>query len=122
PAREANGHILNNGVRWARFLGKAPLVWVLLVVVGLGALALPAKDMHLALPTDSTAAKDTTQRKASDLVTEAFGPGRLSPMLLVVDAREVKDPQAQQAAYQAVTTWAAGQDDVANAMMATANE
>ncbi|GAA3537874.1 multidrug RND transporter [Aeromicrobium flavum] len=122
PAREANGHILNNGVRWARFLGKAPLVWVLLVIVGLGALALPVKDMHLALPTDSTAAKDTTQRKASDLVTEAFGPGRLSPMLLVVDAREIEDPQARQAAYQAVTTWAAGQDDVANAMMAAGNE
>jgi RND superfamily putative drug exporter len=122
PARESNGHILNNGVRWARFLGRAPLVWVLLVIVGLGALAIPVKDMHLALPTDSTAAKDTTQRKASDLVTEAFGPGRLSPMLLVVDARGVKDPQEQQAAYQGVTAWAGGQDDVANAMMAAGNE
>ncbi|MFS0885868.1 MMPL family transporter [Aeromicrobium sp. 179-A 4D2 NHS] len=122
PARDENGHVLNNGVRWARFLGRAPLVWTLLVVVGLGALAIPVKDMHLALPTDSTAAQDTTQRKASDLVTEAFGPGRLSPMLLVVDAREVEDPQAQQAAYQSVAAWAAEQDDVANAMVAAGNE
>ncbi|MBA4607412.1 MMPL family transporter [Aeromicrobium sp. Marseille-Q0843] len=122
PAREANGHVLNHGVRWARFVGRAPLVWVLLVVVGLGALAIPVKDMHLALPTDNTAAEDTTQRKASDLVTEAFGPGRLSPMLVVVDARGVEDPQEQQAAYQAVTQWAADQDDVASAMMAAGNE
>ncbi|MCD9154320.1 MMPL family transporter [Aeromicrobium duanguangcaii] len=122
PAREANGHILNNGVRWARFLRKAPLAWVLLVVVGLGLLAVPVKNMHLALPTDSTAAEDTTQRKASDLVTDAFGPGRLSPMLLVVDGRGLKDPQEQQAAYQAVTAWAAGQDDVADAMTAAAND
>ncbi|WP_286930792.1 MULTISPECIES: MMPL family transporter [Aeromicrobium] len=122
PARDANGHVLNHGVRWARFVGRAPLVWVLLVVVGLGALAIPVKDMHLALPTDSTAAEDTTQRKASDLVTEAFGPGRLSPMLVVVDARGVEDPQEQQAAYQAVTQWAADQDDVASAMMAAGNE
>ncbi len=122
PAREANGRILNNGVRWARLLGKAPLAWVLLVIVGLGALAIPAKDMHLALPTDSTAAKDTTQRKASDLVSEAFGPGRLSPMLLIVDARDLDSPQDQQAAYQEVAAWAAGQDDVVNAMVAASND
>ena len=29
--------------------------WSLLVVVGLGALAIPLKDLHLAFPTDSTA-------------------------------------------------------------------
>src|SRR5690606_27183736 len=65
-------HVVNNGVRWARVVGKAPLVWVLLVIVGLGALAIPAKDMHLAFPTDSTAATETTQRKASDLIADAF--------------------------------------------------
>lgn len=122
PSRDAHGHVLNNGVRWARFLGKAPLAWVLLVAVGLGALAVPVKDMHLALPTDSTAAEDTTARKASDLVTEAFGPGRLSPMLLVVDAREVADPQAQQAAYQQIAAWAGSQDDVATSMVAAQSE
>ncbi|MET1131797.1 MAG: MMPL family transporter [Aeromicrobium sp.] len=122
PAREANGHILNNGVRWARFLGKAPLAWVLLVVVALGALAIPVKNMHLALPTDSTAAEDTTARKASDLVTGAFGPGRLSPMLLVVDARKVDDPQAQQAAFQEIAAWAGTQDDVATSMVAAQSD
>lgn len=121
PKREANGRVVNHGVRWARLVGRAPLAWVLLVVVALGALAIPAKDMRLALPTDSTAAENTTQRKAADLITEAFGPGRLAPMLLVVDGRDV-EPAAQQAAYQAVTAWAADHDDVANALLAGGNE
>lgn len=122
PARDADGRVVNHGVRWARLVGRRPIVVVLLVVVGLGALAVPAKDMHLALPSDSTAAQGTTQREASDLVAEAFGPGRLAPMLVVVDAREVADPQAQQAAYQAVAAWAGSQDDVVSAMLATSNE
>jgi len=122
PARESNGRIINMGVRWARVLGKAPIAAVVIVVVGLGALAIPAKDMHLALPSDSTAAKGTTQREASDMVTEAFGPGRLAPMLVVVDAREVSSPEEQQTAYQTVTQWAADQDNVANVMLAASNE
>ncbi|GAB6986566.1 MMPL family transporter [Nocardioides pyridinolyticus] len=119
PRREADGTVLNNGVRWARLVGRKPAVVALLAVVGLGALALPLKDLHLAFPTDSTAATDTTQRKASDLVADAFGPGRDAPLVVVVDARGTDDPQA---AYGAVTEWAAEQDDVANAQVVVVNE
>ena len=119
PRRDADGAILNNGVRWARLVGRRPAVVALLAVVGLGALAVPLKDLHLAFPTDSTAATDTTQRQASDLVAEAFGPGRDAPLLVVVDAREADDPQA---AYGAVTEWAAQQDDVVNAQVVAMNE
>ena len=69
--------------------GPAPVAVVLLVVVALGALAIPMKDLHLAFPTDSTASADSTQRKASDLVADAFGPGRDAPLLVVVDGRDV---------------------------------
>jgi putative drug exporter of the RND superfamily len=119
PRRDADGMIVNNGVRWARFVGRKPAAVALLAVVGLGALALPLKDLHLAFPTDSTAASDTTQRKASDLVADAFGPGRDAPLLVVVDARDADDPQA---AYGTVTEWAAQQDDVANAQVVVTNE
>ncbi|MCH1865651.1 MMPL family transporter [Nocardioides sp. CFH 31398] len=122
PKRDADGAVVNNGVRWARLVGKAPLVAIVLVVVGLGALALPGRDLQLAFPSDSTAATDTTQRKASDLIEEAFGPGRESPLLVVVDAREVGDPQAAQAAYGTVVEWAGGQEDVANAQVAQVND
>ncbi|MFC6153059.1 MMPL family transporter [Nocardioides yefusunii] len=110
-------HIVNNGVRWARLVGKAPLAWVLLVVVALGALAIPIKNMHLAFPTDSTAASETTQRKASDLIAEAWGPGQEAMFLFVVDGRDL--PEAERAgAYTQVQEWVAGHDGVQQAMLA----
>ncbi|GAA3603694.1 MMPL family transporter [Marihabitans asiaticum] len=118
------GEVVNNGVRWARWLQRAPLLVALAVVLGLGALAVPAKDIHLALPTDSTAEPDTTMRKAADLVTEGFGEGRQAPFLVVVDAREIADenPQTAAQAFGVVTQWAAEQDGVANAQVAQVNE
>lgn len=119
---DEDGRPLNNGVRWARFLGKKPAAIVALVVVLLGALAVPMKDLHLALPTDSTAAKSTTQRKAADLVAGAFGEGRQSPLVTVVDGSSLKTPQERVAAYNKVVQWAAGQDNVANAQMVAVNK
>ena len=122
PKRDAEGHLVNMGAGWARTVGKAPLVWALLVVIVLGALAIPVKNMRLALPTDATAPVETTARKASDLVADAFGPGRLSPLLLVVDGREVGDPQAQQKAFNDVVAWASADENVATAMLAGSSD
>jgi len=121
PHREPDGHILNNGVRWARLVGRKPVAVALLVVVALGALAVPLKDLHLAFPTDSTAASDTTQRKASDLMSEAFGPGREGPLLVVVDATDVAEAD-RGAAIGEVAAWTAGLDDVDNAQIVAMNE
>lgn len=122
PKLDESGKLYNNGARWAQAIGKAPILVVALVVVVLGALAVPMKDLHLALPTDTTAAKSTTQRKAADLITEGFGPGRQAPILAVVDAREIKDPRARLGAFGAVTEWAAKNDDVANAQVVAVNK
>jgi RND superfamily putative drug exporter len=119
--RDDQGRIHNGGVRWARAIGKRPVAVAMLVVVGLGALAGPIKDMHLALPTDSTASPSTTQRQASDLISEGFGPGREAPLLIVVDGRDIQGAEARQSAYADVTAWAAGQDDVANAQIVRMN-
>lgn len=118
------GELVNNGTRWARLLRRRPLIAVIAVVAALVALAVPMKDIHLGLPTDSTAATDTTQRKAADLVSEGFGEGRQAPFLVVVDAREAAgdDPQAAQQAFGAVTEWAAGQDNVVNAQVTQVSE
>ncbi|AKU18411.1 MMPL family transporter [Luteipulveratus mongoliensis] len=121
PKRDADGKILNNGVRWARLVGKQPVVVGLLVLIGLGSLAIPVKDLHLALPTDSTAAASTTQRKASDLMADNFGAGREAPFLVVVDGRKVSDAAARPAAYNEVVTWAKGHEGVVDARVVGKN-
>lgn len=121
PTRDDEGRILNNGVRWARTVGKSPVLAVVVVVAALGALAIPMKDLHLAFPTDSTASSDTTQRKAADIVADAFGPGRDAPMLVVVDARDAAE-DARGEAFGTVLAWVAEQDGVENAQIAGANE
>ncbi len=121
PTREADGAVLNNGVRWARVVGRRPIAVALLVVVALGALAIPAKELFLAFPTDSTAPSDTTQRRASDLVTEAFGPGREAPLLVVADARDVPADE-RGAAFGGVVSWGAGQEGVVNAQIVGTSE
>jgi putative drug exporter of the RND superfamily len=121
PKRDATGKAVNTGVRWARLIGRAPAVFALLVVVALGALAIPSSRLHLAFPSDSTAPTDTTARKAADLINDAFGEGRLAPMLTVVDGRNVAE-QERPAAYQKVVAWAAGHAEVANAQLGGMNE
>jgi RND superfamily putative drug exporter len=121
PKRDEHGRVHNNGVRWARVLAKAPVAWALGVVILLGALAAPITQMYLAFPTDSTAPTDTTQRKASDLIDEAFGPGRQGPLMVVVDARGLTTGDERQAAYDRIVDWAKGQDDVASADLVMTN-
>ncbi|MEP7089815.1 MAG: MMPL family transporter [Nocardioidaceae bacterium] len=121
PRHDTEGRVLNNGVRWARFVGRKPVAVVLLVVVALGALAVPLKDLHLAFPTDSTASPATTQRKASDLMAAAFGPGREGPLLVVVDARGIARAGDRPAAFGRVASWAAGQAGVSNAQIVATN-
>ena len=122
PKRDDQGKLLNNGVRWARLVGRAPVAVVVLVVVGLGTLAIPLQGLHLAFPSDGTASSETTQRKASDLIADSFGPGRDAPLLLVVDGRALDTADDRNAAYDEVVAWATGQDGVTNAQIAGLNE
>ncbi|WP_235735514.1 MMPL family transporter [Nocardioides alcanivorans] len=121
PSREANGKIVNNGVRWARLVGKKPIAVVLLVIVGLGALAIPMKNMHLAFPSDATSSPDKTMRKASDILAESFSPGREGPMILVADGTEVPADE-RMAKYDEIVDWVKGHDDVEMAMIGGVNE
>lgn len=82
------------GRRWVRFVEKAPGLVMAVVVLGLGALTVPVLDLEMALPSDTTSNRDTTQRKSADLMAEGFGPGVNAPLLLVVDAHSV-NPDAE---------------------------
>ncbi|MFB7774534.1 MMPL family transporter, partial [Streptomyces sp. NPDC056084] len=84
----------NMGTRWASFVLRKP-VWVLLVgVIGLGAIALPASSLQMGLPDDGSQPTSTTQRRAYDNLSEGFGPGFNGPLMVVVDGKGSKDPQA----------------------------
>jgi RND superfamily putative drug exporter len=122
PKRDDSGKLLNNGVRWARIVGRRPVAVVILVVVALGSLAIPLKDLHLAFPTDSTASPQTTQRKASELIADAFGAGRDAPLLVVVDGRSLDNSADRDTAYGDVAAWAAAQKGVTNAQIVAQNE
>ena len=121
PRRDERGRIVNNGVRWARVIERRPVVFILATVVLLGSLAIPMKDLRLAFPTDSTAPSETTNRQASDLITEHFGPGREAPMLVVADGRDLP-PEGRAPAFAEVVAWAAGQEGVVNAQIVGMNE
>ncbi|KHF45350.1 MMPL family transporter [Saccharomonospora viridis] len=89
------------GWRWSSFLARRRVAMLLATVAGLAVLAVPAADMRLGLPNDATAAPDSTQRKAYDLISESFGPGLNGPLVVVLDA--ANDPQsATQAAMQRI--------------------
>ncbi|WP_448851779.1 MMPL family transporter [Corynebacterium sp. 335C] len=77
------------GRRWVELVHRVPGLFLAVVVIGLLALALPAKDLRLALPSDSTANLDTTQRQAVQIIEEGFGPGRNAQMVAVVNAEDV---------------------------------
>ncbi len=81
------------GRRWAGFVTRRPLAVLVVTIIGLGTLAIPATDLELGLPDDSTAAPDSTQRKAYELLSEGFGPGFNGPLMVVVDAGASTNPR-----------------------------
>jgi RND superfamily putative drug exporter len=78
------------GRRWVGFVTRRPITVLLAACLGLGALAIPALDLHLGLTNDSTAKPGTSQRAAYDLLTAGFGPGFNGPLLVVVDAADAR--------------------------------
>ncbi|GAA4548577.1 MMPL family transporter [Amycolatopsis samaneae] len=82
-----------HGERWARFVARYRIPVLVLALAGLAVVALPAASMQLGLPNDSTAAPDSTQRKAYDLVSRSFGEGANGPLVVVVDTSASRNPE-----------------------------
>ncbi|WP_436533399.1 MMPL family transporter [Actinoplanes sp. HUAS TT8] len=80
-------HATPFGERWARTVVKHRWVALILSVGVLAAVALPATDLRLALPDDSTASPASTQRKAYDQLAAGFGPGFNGPLIVVADGQ-----------------------------------
>ncbi|WP_330351224.1 MMPL family transporter [Streptomyces sp. NBC_00582] len=80
--------------RWARLVIRRPLLVVLFAVVALGTFAAPALDLELGNPGDESKSTSTTERRAYDALSDAFGPGFNGPLTVVVDAKGSDDPKA----------------------------
>src|SRR4051794_40862862 len=112
------------GARWTRLITRRPLLTVLVVVAGLAVLAVPAPQLRLALPDNSTAAPDSPQRQAYDVISDHFGPGLNGPLVVLV---EHLDPATAQQSLGAIAVaiggmptgtpgqFTGGMDDVAYA-------
>lgn len=70
--------------RWAEIITRRP--WAAIAVGGviMLALAVPVTGMHLGQPDDGNQPTSSTQRKAYDTVSAAFGPGANGPFLVAV--------------------------------------
>ncbi|MEV6215673.1 MMPL family transporter [Nocardia sp. NPDC051833] len=88
---------VTNGQRFARLIGKAPWVALILSVVVLGALAAPAAGLNLGLPGEDSAPKTSTVRKAYELRTEGFGEGSNGVLMVVTDLSAVPENQREAA-------------------------
>ena len=84
-AQETTGAGGSMGARWTRLVTRRPLVTVLAVLAGLVVLAIPAPQLQLALPDNSTAAPESPERQAYDLISQNFGPGLNGPLVVLVE-------------------------------------
>ncbi|WP_250257647.1 MMPL family transporter [Dermabacter sp. Marseille-Q3180] len=78
--------------RWVRAAIRFPLVTIIVVTVGLGAVAIPFKDLELALPDQGTEDPGSYGREAYDIVAEKFGAGHNATIMLTADIINTKDP------------------------------
>ncbi len=82
--RRARDTEARSGNRWVWLVTRRPVAVLVVSILGLGSLAVPATQLQLGLPDDSTAAPASTQRHAYDMLAEGFGPGFNGPLLVVV--------------------------------------
>ncbi|MGB2765759.1 MAG: MMPL family transporter [Propionicimonas sp.] len=77
---------------WVGVVTKWPIVTVLVVLVGMGALALPARDLQLALPNSGRAVPGAPDRVTFDLITAQFGVGFNGPLVVTGSIVESEEP------------------------------
>ena len=81
--------------RWISFIDRHPVVAMLGGVLILAIVAIPAMQLRLGLPTDGSAASDSTKRQAYDLVVEGFGEGANNPLIVLVEPDQPQTLDAQ---------------------------
>ncbi|WP_203567430.1 MMPL family transporter [Aestuariimicrobium ganziense] len=97
---------------WVRTTTRYPVATIIAVVVGLGALSIPAKDLWLSLPNPGQHPVSQPDRQTYDLVSEHFGPGHNGPLIVTVDLLPTTDPLGVMQAIKADVEKLPGVDSV----------
>ena len=77
---------------WVKVATKVPILTVVIVVGGLGLLAVPARGLELALPDNGTAAAGSPARVTYDLIAKHYGAGHNAPLIVTADIVTSDDP------------------------------
>ena len=77
---------------WVRAATWKPVLTIVVVVAGLVIVALPARELQLALPDSGSKPSDSQARQAYDLISEKYGPGYNGPLLLSGSILDSNDP------------------------------
>jgi RND superfamily putative drug exporter len=104
---------------WVRTVTRRPLLTVVAVLAGVGALAAPALGLRLALPDAGNLPQDSSARITYDLVSEHFGEGFNGPLVVTGSIVTSTDPLGLMADLAAEVE---ALDGVAAVPLATPNE
>ncbi len=77
---------------WVGITTNHPIVTIVVVVLGLGALSVPTMDLELSLPNSGQHEAGAQDRIAYDLIDEYFGPGFNGPLVITADIIGSTDP------------------------------
>ena len=109
------------GLRWIRQVRSRPLVFLGAGALVLILLAIPAMNLRLSMPTDGVTEPGSPRRVAYEMTEDAFGPGRNSPMIAVVNATSTPEDQRMQS-FGAAVEKLQGTDGVNNAQIIALND
>ncbi|WP_342372389.1 MMPL family transporter [Propioniciclava soli] len=82
----------NASAWWVGVVTKVPALTIAVVVLGLGALTLPAQHLHLALPNSGRNDPAAADRVTFDVIAERFGVGFNGPLVVTGSIVESDDP------------------------------
>ncbi len=77
---------------WVTLTTSHPIITIVVVGLGLGALSIPTVDLELSLPNSGQHEAGAQDRIAYDLIDEYFGPGFNGPLVITADIIGSTDP------------------------------
>jgi len=82
--------------KWGNFVTKRPWTVTILGILLLVVVSIPFFHMQLGLPDNGTKSDETTERRAYDLLSEAYGPGYHSSLVVLAETdKSSKDIQSK---------------------------